>query len=210
MAASPVSRAERHRAAVQARAPVDRAVPVPWDLQGPWAAPGANGGKMLIFTRFKAVPPAVASLLSFNLESSFANRLRRNYRRAGEAQPLQFKENRPTLPALFFPSPTLIAFTDPRRDRPADLAEVRTSMRRQVGQLLRDRLGVEIKKSGGRRPLWKLLPALEIARELRMPECDLPTWQELKGHWRDAASGQAEAIRGVLAQWREAAENGLG
>jgi hypothetical protein len=181
-----------------------------WDLQGPWAAPGANAGKMLIFTRFKAVPPALASLLSFNVEASFANHLRRNYRRAGEAQPLQFKENRPTLPALFFPSPTLIAFTDPRRDRPADLAEVRNSMRRQVGQLLRDRLGVEIKKSGGRRPLWKLLPALEAARELRMPERGLPTWHELRAHWRAAASGQAEAILAVLAQWSEASEASLG
>lgn len=181
-----------------------------WDLQGPWAAPGANAGKMLIFTRFKAVPPALASLLSFNLESSFAGRLRRNYRRTGEAQPLQFKEERPTLPALFFPSPTLIAFTDPRRDRPADLAEVRNSMRRQIGQLLRERLGVEIKKSGGRRPLWKLLPALEIARDSLIPEIDLPTWRELKGHWRDVASGQAEAIRGVMVQWDEAADTGLG
>jgi hypothetical protein len=181
-----------------------------WDLQGPWAAPEASAGKMLIFTRFKAVPPALASLLSFNLEASFANRLRRNYRRAGEAQPLQFRENRPTLPALFFPSPTLIAFTDPRHDRPADLAEVRNSMRRQVGQLLRDRLRVGIKRSGGRRPLWKLLAALETTRELRMPESGLPTWHELREHWRAVASGQEEAIRGVLAQWNEAAGAGLG
>jgi hypothetical protein len=181
-----------------------------WNLQGPWAASGADAGKMLIFTRFKAVPPALASLLSFNLEAAFANRLKRNYRRAGEAQPLQFKENRPTLPALFFPSPTLIAFTDPRRDQPADLTEVRNSMRRQVGQLLRERLGVEIKKSGGRRPLWKLLAALELARELRMPESGLPTWHELRGAWRAAAASQAEAIRGAMAQWTDAADAGLG
>lgn len=181
-----------------------------WELQGPWAAQGAKTGKILIFTRFKAAPPALASLLSFNLEASFAGRLRRNYRRAGEAQPLQFKEERPTLPALFFPSPTLIAFTDPRRDRPSDLAEVRNSMKRQVGRLLRDKLGIDIRKSGGRRPLWKLLPALESAREARMPRIDLPTWHELKGHWWDVASGQAEAIRGVMAQWSEAADAGLG
>ena len=181
-----------------------------WDLQGPWAAPGANGGKMLIFTRFKAVPPALASLLSFNLEASFAHRLRRDYQRAGEAQPLQFKENRPTLPALFFASPTLIAFTDPRRGQPTSLTDVRNSMRRQVGQLLRERLGVEIKKSGGKRPLWKLLPALEVARALNMPVSGLPTWQELRGHWRAVASKQADAIRSVLAQWSEAADAGLG
>ena len=181
-----------------------------WDLQGPWAAPRANGGKMLIFTRFRAVPPALASLLSFNLEASFAHRLRHNYQRAGEAQPLQFKENRPTLPALFFPAPTLIVFTDPRLDRPASLADVKNSMRRQVGQLLRDHLGIQVKKGGGKRPLWKLLAALETARELSMPESGLPTWQELRGHWRNVASGQADAIRGVLAQWSEAADARLG
>ena len=105
-----------------------------WDLHGAWSEPGASGGKLLIFTRFKAVPPALASLLSFDLEASFAHRLRRNYRRAGEAQPLQFKEGRTPLPALFFPSPTLIAFVDPRRDKTGNLAEVRNSMRRQVGR----------------------------------------------------------------------------
>jgi hypothetical protein len=83
-------------------------------------------------------------------------------------------------------------------------------MRRQVGQLLRERLGLEIKKKGGKRPLWKLLPALEVARELGMPESDLPTWHELRGDWLYVASGQADAIRGVLAQWREAANAGLG
>lgn len=180
-----------------------------WDLQGPWSEPGASGGKLLIFTRFKAVPPALASLLSFNLEASFANRLRHNYRRAGEAQPLQFKENRPTLPALFFPSPTLIAFTDPRRDKPSSLKEVRNSMRRQVGRFLRDQLKLEMRKSGGKRPLWKLLPALEHARATLVPDSDLPSWPELRSHLRDAAAGQAEAMKQVLAQWNKHAEAGL-
>ena len=90
-----------------------------WDLHGAWSEPGANGGKLLIFTRFKAVPPALASLGSFNREASISHRLRRNYRRAGEAQPLQFKEGRTPLPALFFlrqrlsPSPTLDATSTP-------------------------------------------------------------------------------------------------
>jgi hypothetical protein len=181
-----------------------------WALQGPWSAPGANAGKMLVFTRFKAVPPALASLMSFNVESSFAARLRRDYERAGEAQPLQFKENRPTLPALFFPAPTLIAFTDPRRDRAVDLGDVRNSMQKQIRALLKDKLGVEIKKKGGRRPLWKVLAALEVARELRLPNSGLPGWTEVKIHWRDAAAGQSEAMRGVLAQWSEAADAGFG
>jgi hypothetical protein len=180
-----------------------------WDLQGPWAEPGANGGKLLIFTRFKAVPPTLASILSFNLEASFAQRLGRSYKRAGEAKPLQFKEDRPTLPALFFPSPTLIAFTDPRRDKPANLAEVRTSMRRQVSKLLRDELGVDVRRSGGKRPIWKLLPALESTRQNVMPESPLPSWKELRFHLRDTSKNQYEAMRGVLAQWDEFAAAGL-
>jgi len=43
-----------------------------------------------------------------------------------------------------------------------------------------------------------------------MPESALPTWKKLRGHWEDAAAGQAGAIRGVLAQWSEAADAGLG
>jgi hypothetical protein len=180
-----------------------------WNLQGPWAAPGASAGKTLIFTRFKAVPPALASLLSFNVEASLTSRKGRGYQRTGEAQPLQFKENRPTLPALFFPAPTLISFTDPRLGQPGSLADVRNSMRRQVGQFLKDKLGVEIKKSGGRRPLWKLLPALEVARESQLPDSKLPSWREIRAAWRSAASGQAEAMQGVLAQWNEAAAASL-
>lgn len=180
-----------------------------WELHGPWSGTSAAGGKMLIFTRFKAVPPALASLLSFNLEAHFSRRLRRSYSRAGEAQPLQFKENRPTLPALFFPSPTLIAFTDPRRDNPSSLAEVRNSMRRQVGQFLREQLEIDVRRSGGRRPLWKLLPALEQARERLIPESRLPSWLELRSHLRDAAAAQSEAMSRVLSLWDGSAKAGL-
>jgi hypothetical protein len=179
-----------------------------WALQGPWSEPGASGGKLLIFTRFKAVPPALASLLSFNLEASVAHRLGDSYRRAGEAQPLQFKSDRPTLPALFFPSPTLIAFTDPRRDNPSKLSAVRNSMRRQVGQLLRQRLGVQVRKSGGKRPLWKLLPALEHARATFVPDSGLPSWPELRAHLVDV-SDQAEIFRKMLTEWDKYARAGL-
>ena len=180
-----------------------------WDLQGPWSEPGVSGGKLLVFSRFKALPPALASLLSFELEASFGHRLRHNYRRAGEAQPLQFKEDRPTLPALFFPSPTLIAFTDPRRDKPSGLAEVRRSMYRQIGELLRNQLGIPVRKSGVQRPLWKLLAALEHARAGAVPDSDLPSWPDLRAHWRRVAVEQDEVMKRVLAQWNQYAEAGL-
>src|SRR5262249_15913917 len=103
----------------------------------------------------------------------------------------------------------LIAFTDPRRDKPVGLPEVRNSMRRQVGHLLRNDLGVRVKKSRKRRPLWKLLAALEYKREQSIPVSGLPSWWELQYHWRHTAAGQEDAMKEVLKKWRRVAEAGL-
>lgn len=180
-----------------------------WKPHGPWAKPEASGGKLLIFSRFKAVPTAIASLLSFALETSFAQRLRHNYRLAGKAQPLQFKDDRPTLPALFFPSPTLIAFADPRLNPGSSLGDVRASLRKQVGQLVRGQLGFVVRKRGGCRPLWKLIAALEHRRAEVMPDLGLPSWEDLREHWLDAAGEQRSIMRRVFNQWSRFAGQGL-
>jgi hypothetical protein len=180
-----------------------------WDLRGPWAKSEANGGKMLVFSRFKAVPTAIASLLSFNLEASFAQRLRHNYRLAGKAQPLQFKDDRPSLPALFFPSPTLIAFTNPRLKPAASLKDVRNSMRNQVGRLIRQKLGFEVRKRGGCRPLWKLIAILEYRRSQILKDCDLPSWEDLREHWLEVADEQSYIMRAVFNQWTTVAQQNL-
>ncbi len=172
-----------------------------WNLEGPWATSGAAGGKLIIFSRFKAVPPALASMLSFDLESSLSARLRHNYRRAGEAQPLQLKANRPTLLALFFPSPALIAYTDPRLGQPKSLTEVRHSMRRQVRDLLQRRLRVKVFKSGPSRPLWKLLPALEQKCADVFSGGTFHSWKELRKLWLAASSGQEEVSRQILGRF---------
>jgi hypothetical protein len=177
-----------------------------WDLQGLWAKPHATGGKLLIFSRFKAVPTALASLLSFNLEASFAHRLRRNYRLAGKAKPLQLRDNRPNLPALFFPSPTLIAFTDPRLNKVSSLKEVRSSMRSQVGKLVRQQLGFRVRKSGGCRPLWKIIAAVEFRRAEVMSDHDLPSWEELRQHWLEAADEQRDVMKSVINRWNRFAQ----
>src|SRR5262249_37259954 len=93
--------------------------------------------------------------------------------------------------------------------KPAGLVQVRISMRRQVGHLLRNKLGVRIKKSSKRRPLWKLLAALENKREESVPESDLPSWWELQYCWRQAAAGQEEAMKEVLKKWHRVARAGL-
>jgi hypothetical protein len=180
-----------------------------WKLHGPWAKREASGGKLLVFSRFKAVPTAIASLLSFALETSFASQLRHNFRLAGKAQPLQFKGDRPTLPALFFPAPTLIAFVDPRLNPGSSLGDVRSSLRKQVHQLVRDKLGFTVRKRGGCRPLWKLIAALEHRRAEVMPERGLPSWDDLRDHWLRAASEQHSNMSRVFSQWSRFAGRGL-
>ena len=82
-------------------------------------------------------------------------------------------------------------------------------MRRQVAELLARRASSGGAQKRRKRPLWKLLAALEHAREQHVPDSGLPSWPELRAHWRDAAAGQAEAMKQVLAQWNEHAEAGL-
>ncbi len=44
---------------------------------------------------------------------------------------------------------------------------------------------------------------------LRLMEKRSRAWRDLCAHWREAASGQAEIISKIIAQWNECAEAGL-
>jgi hypothetical protein len=180
-----------------------------WDLDGPWAAQGAAGGKLLIFSRFKAVPPALASLLSFGLESELASH-GDTYLRTGQAQPLQLRRNWLALPALFFPAPTLIERTDPRRDHVTSLSEVKRSMRQQVLTLVKA-LGIRVRRSEHARPLWRLVAGLERRRELVEPDTPLPNWTDLRRALLVAAGapGQRELMLELLRRWQRDTETGL-
>jgi hypothetical protein len=82
-------------------------------------------------------------------------------------------------------------------------------MRRQVTHLLREHLGVRVRKSGKKRKLWKLLAALEYRRAASGTRDDLPSWIKLREHWLAAAEGQREVMRAILDQWDRAAKAGL-
>ena len=76
-------------------------------------------GKMLIFSRFRAVPQAIASLVSYAVEShlfyrnGFADGGRFEYRDITKRRLLQPRHGRNALLAYFHPSPWLIENTDP-------------------------------------------------------------------------------------------------
>lgn len=66
-----------------------------------------------------------------------------------------------------------------------------------------------MQKSSGRRSLWKLLPALECAREACIPDSGLPGWQELRSHLRNAGAGKDEGMMEVLKKWQRFSDAGL-
>ena len=191
-----------------------------WPLEGLWqekqddqqAANGARpaDGKLLVFSRFKAVPPALASLLSFGMESHLASPLQNNYERAGDAHPLQLKSDSRGLLPLFFPSPTLIRHTDPRYGAGGTLREIRKAMGSQVRALFR-KLGVPVRRSSKVRPSWYLLAALEGASERLNGETAIP-WASIRKHWLQVsgdAPGQRKIMGELIAQWDAAAKSGL-
>lgn len=185
-----------------------------WGLAGIWEASvdESNGvsanqrddGKLLVFSRFKAVPPAVASLLSFGVEGHFAGRPgAKGYARAGESNPLQLKANSPGLLALFFPSPCLIRHTDPRQAIGLGLSGVRRKMNTQVRELVSS-LGVRVKRSKKKRPICVLLPALEGIYSRSSEASLVVPFAEVRNRLLKAvgdAEGQRLIMRSLLQDW---------
>lgn len=190
-----------------------------WNLGGLWEdkhdAGAPNGtrpadGKLLVFSRFKAVPPAITSLLSFGMESHLGSRLGKSYERAGDTHPLQLKADSRGLLALFFPAPTLIRNTDPRSVPGSSLREVRKVIAAQVRAIFR-KLEIPVRRSSKARPLWQLLAALESASQKLNGEAAIP-WHLMRKFWVKAAGdapGQRKIMGDLLNQWAEVANAGI-
>jgi len=190
-----------------------------WKLEGLWEEKQNEGkpngirpadGKLLVFSRFKAVPPAITSLLSFGMESHLASRTGNSYERAGDAHPLQLKADSRGLLALFFPAPTLIRHTDPRSVAETSLRDIRKAMGAQVRALIR-KFEVSVRRSGKARPLWQLLAALEGTRERFDGEATI-AWTLIRKSWMKVAGdapGQRKIMGELIDQWGAAAKTGL-
>ncbi|BCM86711.1 helicase [Methylobacterium indicum] len=135
-----------------------------WRPAGPWT--GLAARKLLIFSRFRATPPALASLTSLEVERRRFGRSAESYRKAWRTRRLQPKRGQGATVALFHPSPFLIGATDvllaPDATTPG---RVRAAVRRQ---LVRALSGLKITIDGGgrrgagrHRPGWEILAAIE-------------------------------------------------
>jgi hypothetical protein len=136
-----------------------------WKPAGPWAR--ANVDKILIFSRFRATPPALASLTSLEVERRLLGSAA-SYRKAWKTRRLQPKRGQAATVALFHPSPFLIENTDVLRGSDASSpGRIRVAVGRQLRRALH-RLGIGVggptaKDERRHRPGWEIMAALDRA-----------------------------------------------
>lgn len=149
-----------------------------WPLDGRWsnAAPNASKiqDKVLVFSRFKAVPSALSGLLSYDLERKLPIRSEQGplrYEQINKRTRFKADENNPGILCAFHPSPRL-AKLDPLAERlelPKLLKGIhraKASIRLQLVEWLRDH-GVKVVKeqlrANSRKRLrdWELVVAIE-------------------------------------------------
>ena len=131
-----------------------------WELGGAWKRERTRPSKALIFSRFRAVPQAVASTLSFDLEARHLCRDRIAYPEVTKRRLLSATEGRHALLALFHPSPLIVTATEPLAADERTRAGVRKHLQHQLRHVLRD-LDVGIGSRGPHLPMWKLIARLE-------------------------------------------------
>src|SRR5262249_11654328 len=131
-----------------------------WSLRGAWKNPAHRPEKILIFSRFRAVPQAVAAALSFDLEAhTFANE-NLTYEDVTRRRLLSAAENRLPVLALFYPSPFLVQTTDPLAARGQELHKVRQQVGRQLKLALTQR-SISIRDSAPKLKMWQVLARLD-------------------------------------------------
>lgn len=168
-----------------------------WDLGGAWME-RQDDTKLLMFSRFKATPPAVTSLISFGVEARWIDR-RGGYDKAYVRRKLKLSEQPGPVMAAFHPSIWLIRASDPLKSTERTRAGVRRCVRKQITRALHalhvrvDRSTLE--KRRRRRPIGRLLSGIEQRAGLADRSAD--AWEAITGHDRQANAA-------VLA-WRQAA-----
>ena len=116
-----------------------------WSLANAWTAPGPE--KALVFSRFRAVPRAIAGLVSYDVERRRLYRGRHDYGRASSRTLIgQQRENL----AFFHTSATLSRLVDPWRLEATEPNSMITAASRELKAGLRE-MGVAVVHDGGRR-----------------------------------------------------------
>ena len=162
-----------------------------WSLGKGWTGPGPT--KALMFSRFRAVPRAIAGLMSYDIERRRLYRGQRNYGQASSRTLIgQQRENL----AFFHPSAVLSRLVDPWRLDAVRPDAVAGRASRELRTALRE-MGVAITRNRGRnpRPVPELLVRLERTAE---------SWDRTREAWL-----QAGVVSQAVVEWNRAVKGGL-
>lgn len=179
-----------------------------WPLRGGWKAENDSkiDGKLLVFSRYKAVPTALSGLISYTTECNLLapkqTPSRLSYEDASKRRLLQPNPERPALLELFHPC-RLLAKLEPLRAPLGNHTGMRREIERQLRHMLKE-LGVKVtpKLKRARRKPWELLVALEKKAGLWESSCS--AWETMAPMVEDADS--VGRLGALIQRWDEAAD----
>ncbi len=179
-----------------------------WPLRGGWRGEIRDAeidGKLLVFSRFRAVPVALSGLVSYVVEASLRERLRGKHRpsydHATRRQFLAAAPDRPSLLSLFHPSP-LLAGVDPMARGLGNLGTAKATVRAQLHSLLASH-GVRVvrRTSRARLRVWELLAAIE--RHTGLWKASRSAWYRVADGLGAGSGAAGGRLRSMVRQWDE-------
>ena len=133
-----------------------------WNLKGLWAKEESRPSKMLVFSRFRAVPQTIAATLSYDLESCFLrNDIKSQYSETTKRRLLTAGDKRHPILGIFHPSPFLVESVDPLGAGSSDLGAIRRYARARLKSAILE-LDVRIEEKAPAIAPWKLLARLDL------------------------------------------------
>lgn len=177
-----------------------------WPLRGGWKAENDAkiDGKLLVFSRYKAVPTALSGLISYTTECNLLapkqTRSRLNYEDASKRRRLSPNPKELALLELFHPC-RLLAKLEPLRAPLGSYIGMRREIERQLKQVLKE-LGVKVTPNlkSARRKSWKLL--VELEKKAGHWESSRSAWETIAPMGEDVDS--VGRLGAMIQRWDEA------
>ncbi|MCB9672596.1 MAG: hypothetical protein H6739_06405 [Alphaproteobacteria bacterium] len=168
-----------------------------WETAGAWKT--VAPAKVLLFSRFRATPRAVAALLSYDVERLLLRGGKTTYAKVTEK--VMLGPSRENL-AFFHPSPALITLLDPATLGARSRRGLVSEAKRCVRDALAEHGVVVRRRKGAPRPLPELVVALE--RRLGMWTTSQSAWTTLARDLSLKDTAGDKSLERVVEEWGQA------
>lgn len=185
-----------------------------WKLSGPWRQEQtALRSKVLVFSRFRAVPQAVAAALSYEMECRTLRGKGIKWEDVTKRRMLTATGERYPILALFHPSPFLSSKTDPLATEKDNFAVILESVRKQLIGGLKE-LDIPVQSASRPLPLWRIIARIDYAAGYG--EAIENAWKEIyeenrqqRGEGGDDEENKRTGLGKLINEWKREAKEGL-